>query len=224
MNKNIFAGLIVLVLATLACGLPSINTGGTNTPAVPPVDNNLLFQDDFSDTGSGWDRYEDTDMYTDYDNGVYRIKVYVPNYWSWANPGQSFSSDVSISVNATMSGGPVDNAFGVICRYKDVENYYIIIISSDGYAGIARRFEGSDIQLISGDAMITSDAINQGAGATNKVQADCIGNTITLTVNGTKILTATDASITSGDVGLVASSFSEGGVDITFDDFVVTKP
>jgi hypothetical protein len=224
MNKKILAGLIALVLVSLACTLPSIPTIGTAPDTNTSVDNMLLFQDDFSETNSGWDRYEETDMYTDYDNGMYRIDVLVPNYWAWATPGQSFQNDVSISVNATMTGGPVDNAFGILCRHKDVENFYIFMISSDGYAGIARRIAGGDIELISGETMIASDAIHQGVNISNAIQANCIGNSFSLFVNGTLVLTASDDSINNGDVGLIATSFSEGGVDISFDNFAVYRP
>jgi hypothetical protein len=226
MNKKILAALTVLALVTLACALPSLGgrytTGSDDGGSV--VDNNLLFMDDFSDTGSGWDRYQDELVSTDYFNDAYRIQVFTPAYWAWAIPNQYFSGDVRVTVHGTMRGGPLDNAFGVICRHKDVENFYLFMISSDGYVGIGRRINGSDLELISGDSLVTSDAILQGQGATNAIQADCIGSTLTLTVNGTQVLTVTDTSLTSGDVGLAASTFSESGVDILFDNFTVMRP
>lgn len=226
MNKKLFAALAVLALVTLACALPSIGGGdtGVSDDGGSVVDSSLLFMDDFSDTGSGWDRYQDDLVSTDYYNDVYRIQVFTPSYWAWATPYQDFSGDVRITAHGTMNAGPLDNAFGVICRHKDVENFYIFMISSDGYVGIGRRLNGGDIELISGESMVTSDAILQGQGATNAIQADCIGSTLTLTVNGTQVLTATDTNLTSGDVGLAASTFSEAGVDILFDNFTVMRP
>ena len=67
------------------------------------------------------------------------------------------------------------------------------------------------------------DGINQGA-STNHIEGDCIGNTLTLYVNGTLLMTATDSSFSSGDVGLIAQAFSTGGVDMLFHNFLVTAP
>ena len=43
----------------------------------PPVESgSVLFQDDFSRTASGWDRYSDDTYLTDYMDGGYRIAVF----------------------------------------------------------------------------------------------------------------------------------------------------
>jgi hypothetical protein len=111
---------------------------------------------------------------------------------------------------------------GIICRYQDFDNFYLFMISSDGFAGIA-RYMNNTFSMLSGESMEQSDAINQGA-KTNHVEAGCIGNDLVLLVNGTQIATASDTSFSGGDVGLFAKSFNEGGVDILFDNLVVSKP
>lgn len=215
MNKKIFAGLLVLVLATLACGLPS--NGGTTT------DSNVLFQDDFSDTGSGWATLNDSDGVMDYSNGAFQMMVSSSDLLLFTTAGQNLQADVVVDVDTYKAGGPDDNAFGLICRYVDTDNFYFFVISSDGYAAIA-KYVGNELTILTGDGVMeTTDAINQGA-ASNHITASCVGSTLTLTVNGTQLYSITDTSFSSGDVGFVAKSFSEGGVDITFDDLVVTKP
>ncbi|MBI4732591.1 MAG: hypothetical protein HY781_10820 [Chloroflexi bacterium] len=216
MNKKLILPLAILVLATLACTLPSL------PGADPDGDPNTLFTDDFSDTGSGWDVYSDSSGSVDYAGDGYRILVTATDLLLWGNPYQDFQNDLRIAVDATKSGGPDDNALGVICRYQDVDNFYLFIISSDGYAGIA-MYKNNEFSLLSGEFMDLSDAVNQGA-TTNHIEATCIGSTLTLLVNGTQAATATDASFSGGDVGLFAKSFSEGNVDILFDNLVVSKP
>jgi len=71
--------------------------------------------------------------------------------------------------------------------------------------------------------MTSYSSINLGA-ATNHLRADCIGNTLTLYVNGSQGASATDSSVSGGDVGLVARTFEVDGTDIMFDNFVVYKP
>ena len=58
----------------------------------------------------------------------------------------------------------------------------------------------------------------------NHIRADCIGNELTLYVNGQQVATATDSEFTGGDIGVIAGTFSTPGTDIHFDNFVVTRP
>jgi len=213
MKSRIFAFIALLAMVALSCGIPSTSTSSKT-----------LFKDDFSNTGSGWDSVSDSSGVTDYYNGAYRIEVLTDGLSIWANPSKSFPSDVRVEVDATKNGGPDDNAFGVICRYQDNDNFYRFYVTSDGYIGIVKRQGGSATVISSADGKLQKvDGINQGA-ATNHIRGDCIGSTLTLYVNGTQVATATDTSFTSGDVGLIAQAFSTGGVDILFDNFTVTAP
>lgn len=226
MNKKVFFALAVLVLVALACSFSTVNTPTTQPPAGGGGNTRqILFQDDFSNTNSGWDRINDDSYSTNYENGGYRINIVPSSYAVFANPYQSFQNDVRVEVDATKIGGPDDNnAFGVICRYQDVDNFYFFYISSDGYVGIGIDNAGTKTFISSSDGYMTTDSsINQGA-ASNHLRADCIGNTLTLFVNGTQVATATDGTFTGGDVGLVARTFTVAGTDIMFDNFFVYKP
>ncbi len=216
MNKLFLIPAGILLLINQACTLPSL-PGQSNG-----AETNVLFSDDFSAASSGWDEYSDSDGSVAYAGGGYRIQVASTEMMLWGNPAQDFQNDVRIAVDVTQSDGPDDNAMGIICRYQDVDNFYLFMISSDGFAGIA-RYMNNTFTMLSGESMEQSDAINQGA-MTNHVEAGCIGDDLTLLVNGTQIATASDVSFSGGDVGLFAKSFSEGGVDILFDNLVVSKP
>ncbi|MBE9524142.1 MAG: hypothetical protein IMY76_03520 [Chloroflexi bacterium] len=216
MKKNIYliAILVALLMATLACSV-------LETDITPELPQSLLFQDDFSDTSSGWDQVDTTEGSTDYENGYYRIVVYTDNMDVWANPGLTFT-DTLIEVDATKAAGPDDNDLGVICRYQDVDNFYFFIISSDGYFAVGKVVDGEQL-LIDADQMYPSDAINQGTSA-NHIQADCVGSQLTFYVNGTELANVSDTTFSDGDVGLIAGTFSEAGADIHFDNFKVSKP
>jgi hypothetical protein len=85
------------------------------------------------------------------------------------------------------------------------------------------KMSGGTGNPIGQDTLLQSDQINQGA-TTNHIRFDCIGSTLTLYVNGTQIDQQTDSEYTTGNVGLVAGSFSTAGIDILFDNFIVYKP
>jgi hypothetical protein len=210
--------LSAILLTSLACqAANSILPSGEGRPE------DVLFQDDFSDPSSGWDRVSDEDGITDYDDGSYRILVNTTNTDIWSNPDLDFDfTDTSIFVDATASGGDEDNDFGVICRYQDDENFYFFVISSDGYYGIGKVSDNVQ-QLVGMESMPPNEAIRQGQ-LTNQLQADCIGSTLRFYVNGILLAETQDTDFTSGNVGLMAGSFANPGTDIHFDNFVVKKP
>jgi hypothetical protein len=215
MNKKLVLAFAVLALSALACGF-DFNTGGADE------DSNVLFQDDFSSTSSGWDRSTFEAGSTDYENGSYRITVLEESYSVWANPGREYD-DVHVEVDATKSGGPDDNEFGIICRYQNAENFYVGVLTSDGYYGFWKRVSGAELELIGMELLGTSEEINLG-DASNHLRLDCIGDTLSLYANGTLVGEVQDSTLTSGDVGLYAGTFEQAGADILFDNFVVYRP
>lgn len=218
-NQRILIVFAFLVLASLACQATS--GGGSTTADQPAQPSNLLFQDDFSDSSSGWDQVTTETGITDYTNDAYRIYVNETGTDVWANPGLEFT-DVTVEVEARKMDGPDDNDFGVICRSVDISNFYFFVISSDGYYGIGKISDAGQ-ELIGMDAMQPSESILQGE-TTNTIRADCIGNSLSLYVNGDKLAEVQDSQFSNGDVGLIAGSFDTPGTDILFDNFSVTRP
>ncbi len=206
----------LLVALSLACSLSPVTS-----PSGPQSSGDILFQDDFSNTSSGWDSVRTDEGMTDYDGGSYRIVVGNSQSDFWANPGLSFQ-DVRVEVDATKDGGSDNNDYGIICRYQDTKNFYAFFISSDGYYAIAKIVNG-EYNLIGFDSMQPSDTIRQGS-ATNTVRADCVGSSLTLYVNGDQVHSVDDDAYASGDVGLIAGTFDTPGTDILFDNFAVYRP
>ena len=209
--KRHFAIIIAILLgATLAC-----------QATTPTNESDVLFQDDFSDPNSGWDKIATEGGITNYEDGIYRIFVDQASTDVWANPGLDFS-DVIIEVSAKKVGGADDNDFGVLCRSVDTNNFYFFIISSDGYYGIGKVVDGQQ-SLIGMDAMEPSEVIKKGEEM-NWLHAECVGSRLALWVNDQKIKQVEDTQFTQGDVGLIAGSFDTPGTDIHFDNFSVRKP
>lgn len=198
--------------------LPSIVQNPRGITAAP----GLLFSDDFSDTGSGWDRVDEADYLTDYYQDAYRITINSDQSDSWANPDDNVFGDVIVEVDATKNAGPDDNDFGIICRYQGMDQFYYAVISSDGYFGITKVTPDSSL-LLGRDSLEFSDAINQGV-TDNHIRLECTGNQLTLSVNGTQIDQQNDDEYTSGNVGLIAGTYETPGTDILFDNFIVFQP
>jgi hypothetical protein len=129
---------------------------------------------------------------------------------------------VSIEVDATKVSGADDNYFGILCRYQDDQNYYYFLVSSNGYYVIGKYKNGQYIALIK-DGWLYSDYIHQGE-TTNRLRADCIGNTLALYINDSRLSEVDDSDFGLGDIGLTAASLNTAGTEILFDNFVARRP
>ncbi len=156
----------------------------------------------------------------DYYSGSYRMLVNARQVNFWTSPHKDYT-DVRIEVDAGKLGGPDENRIGLICR-SNGKDYYFFLISSDGYYGIG-IFTKGQAALLGQSQMQYSDKIKIGTNV-NHLRADCSGDTLTLYANGFQLAQVHDPNFTHGDVGLLAGTFDQPGVDIVFDNFVVAKP
>lgn len=239
---NVFALiLIVLIMAALACKavLPATPVGDAPAQASPTVEGlqleedqelseptpvtaeKVIYQDSFDDQTSGWQRSQDATGSVDYAGGSYRIFVNQPDYLLWSTAGVDLS-DVQVEVRAAKVSGPDDNQFGVICRYQDEDNFYFLVISSDGYYAIGKIKDGL-ITVLGAEGMHYNEHIHQGE-TTNQIRARCSGSRLELFANDTRLGNVEDLDFSTGDVGLLVGTFDVQGADILFDDFVVTQP
>ena len=211
-----FVVTTTLLLASLSCQLASFES----RPEEAGESGRILFQDDFSDPSSGWNRVNTPSGISDYNDGAYRIFVNQAFTDIWSLSGSAFG-DAIIEVDTLKVGGPRDNRFGLICR-ADGDRFYLFVISSDGFYGIGKA-SGEEYTLIGMESMQPSSAIVQGT-ALNRLRADCVGQTLALYVNGQLVKLVQDSEFVSGDIGLIVGTYAIPGTDILFDNFVVIEP
>jgi hypothetical protein len=207
------------MIVTLGCSFGNGSTGDLGTEGANP---DILFQDDFSDNTGDWYTYIDDNGITDYESEGFRIHINEPNAYHWTNPSKKFT-DTRIEVEATKLSGPEGNDFGIICRYQDDNNFYFFTISSDGYFAIAKLVDG--VETLIGKEELGFDEVTINSGeTTNLIRADCKGSSLTLYANGKQLSKVQDTEFTSGDIGLIASTYEESGTDILFDNLIVRVP
>jgi hypothetical protein len=190
---------------------------------IGPVGDTALFADDFSDPDSGWDVRETENGGTGYVDGRYFIRIDTPKFQLWSSPGQSFDDDVIVEAIAGLASGPEENEMGVFCRYQDRQNFMYASIGTDGYYAIV-EIKDDEATILTGDGQFQrSDVIPIGSEA-YYLQLACVDDQYTLLVNGEEIDSAASDAFTGGDVGLLAGTFEQGGVEVLFDDFRVIAP
>ncbi|MDX1615961.1 MAG: hypothetical protein R3300_16730 [Candidatus Promineifilaceae bacterium] len=213
------AGLLLLAVALSACA-----DGPFGGPDACDQDS-ALFVDEFDgEQECGWVLYQGSGGSVQIQDGALILESGQPGQIWWTNAGRQFD-DVRIATTVRRVSGPEDNAFGIICRYQSKDNFYLFLISSDGFYAIGKYQSGSpQIEYLTGDGEFQfSEAINQGA-ASNDLIATCQGNELSMAVNGTQLATVTDPTFVTGDIGLGASTFQPGTAIIAFEQIRVDLP
>jgi hypothetical protein len=192
-----------------------------------PRADGVILEDDFSNSQSGWDTYTGADITTNYDAGRYLVAVETPNRDGFGLAGLDLN-DMRISVEAQASGGPRDNAYGLICRHTrsgDSNSFYFFLISSDGYYGVGKVVNQTKRTFLNPARNFEPlAAIKTGEGEVNELEATCQGSRLSFVVNGVAAGSFEDDALTHGDVGLIVGTFNEGGVRIHFDNVVIWQP
>jgi hypothetical protein len=217
--------LIITLLTFLLLSLTACNLIENNEPAQCD-DGGTLFTDEFvSNVNCGWVLYEETNgTGVEIQDGLLQMSSSQPGQFWWTNPGRNFA-DTIITTTARQASGPNNNAYGVQCRYQSPQNFYIFLISGDGYYAIGKFQTGSDqIQYLTGGGQFQyAEAINQGV-ATNTIRATCVGNELSLAVNGILLDTVVDPTFVTGDIGLGVTTFDPGTAVVQFENISVIQP
>jgi len=206
---------VLLLLSFLLAGCASAQI--PVAPVAKPGE--ILYQEEFEDNTTGWDRVANEHGIMDYDSGGYRFLVKQADYNLWSTPEKNFK-DVRVEADVFRLNGADENRAGLMCRYQNGD-YYFFIISNDGYYGVG-KYIGGQILLLGQTSMQASEFIEKEA--VNHLRADCIGDTLTFYVNFNQVAAVKDADFPNGDVGMLAGAFAQPGVDVLFDHFVVIQP
>ncbi|MGB9897015.1 hypothetical protein [Thermanaerothrix sp.] len=215
---------IIAIARTVLVLLWLVGMGGCDRiNSLTPSDSqdHLWFYDDFSDPQRGWQQWESEQAKIVNQEGGLRFSINAPYYDYWSLAGIQIE-DAILAVEARVVGGPLNNDFGLICRYQNPGQFYAFIISSDGYAGIAVVDE-EGYHLLTGTTLTYFASLERDR-STYLLRADCIGPRLTLYVDREKLLETEDHRYNSGDVGVFAGTFDQVGVEVIFDNFYVFKP
>jgi len=181
----------------------------------------ILFSDDFSDEAGGWDTYSAEYGSVFYEDGWLHLVNNNPAAYATGTWANQYFTDFILEVETKLVAGSDNNWHIVQCRHRDSSNYYRFGIGADGYYFISKFTSGNWIGLASATY---SSYINQGTGAINLIHIECIESSLSLSVNGHLLWEGTDATLTSGDIVLVANALAGTFTEVAFDNIVVSEP
>lgn len=212
MKKTRLFILLSVCLSLLACQVPLLAE-----PLAAPGE--VLYQDDFSDTSRPWPVGDFPGGVSAYVEGEYQVELFVPQIQFLAVSGQKYR-DVQVEVEIRQARGGRENLIGLVCRYRDGWNYYFFVISADGYFGLGKVREGQAHLLGQSQMSYSRDLHPQQ----NHLALLCLASTLIGRINGQTVALAEDSDFPRGDVGLLVGARQEGGVQVYFDNFRVTRP
>jgi|GEM_PF-531509 hypothetical protein len=231
--------VIVLILASGCTSTPSQPPGTptktfthtptktptpTITPTPTPIQKTVLFSDDLSRWRSDWDsEYNGPSGKIFYSGGALHIRdINPPDGMLYQELNKKYS-DFTVDVDMTMVDGTIDNWQSVGVRCKDLDNYYHLSISADGYYAII-KWQNGIRYCLSGTGPIRSSYIKTGVGETNHVHGEANKNTLSLFVNGHHLSTVTDSSFREGTLDLSVNAMSPNSFsEVAFKNFIISS-
>lgn len=199
-----FLTFVMLMVILAAC----------NPPPAPTA--RLPYETGFDNAGQ-WMQIADRQADISVQDGQLHIVVKQPDTLAWSVAGLALA-DFTLDVDAEPLDGPDDNGYGIIARRVDDENLYSFQISGDGYFIIQKRVKGEWTNL-AGDWQ-AAQAIRPGRQV-NHLRVTCQGNVLTFAANDVQLAQVTDGDLARGDIGMIASTFSEPDVHVAFDNVAV---
>ena len=226
-------GVLLLLIAAVAV-LLWLRRTPTETPAAAPTAKPtialirttpvnkalvLKYEDDFSDSSSGWDDAFGQSYTKQYGNNQYHIEITTSNLVVWGLANRN-AADFEMEVEATSQTADTGITYGIIFRYVDDNNYYRFDISPDGFFLLTKFENGEWHTLVDWTA---SDAINTGQ-TTNVLKVSAFGNEIAVFANGQELARITDDSFSSGNFGFFTSTFDSDHSWVSFDNLKLWAP
>ncbi len=162
-----------------------------------------------------WNTSNDPEYGAELVDGVYRMKVNTANWMVWSESSKVASDNIIMDLDTELISGSVKNTQGMICRYLDDENFYMLTVGNDGWVEIMKIYQGEQTQLFGEFVDALVDPVR------NHLQGFCIGDRLILYVNGKLGAEVQDSDLTFGDAGLIMGSYDEPQVTVDFDNFTV---
>jgi hypothetical protein len=213
------------VPSTLTIPPPSA-TAEPATPTIEPPQRD--FTEDFDGTLPYWsflqvDNGRPADLPT-VDGGFLRFDLPQPNQWVYALYGAQEYPDVRVDALVTTSAGQ-GGAAGIVCRYSEKNGWYEFNIYADQTYVLlfGQWLKAGAVARYTPIVRSASEKIKTGE---NEIGLECKGDILTPFINGTQMMRREEKlfGLTSGQIGISASSFEAVPLQISYDWVKISEP
>lgn len=178
---------------------------------------------DSFDEETSWRSGDDFEASGGVIDGVYRFSMTQATGSVWTTAGKQFGNGV-YQVDVVQKEGPIDAGYGMMLRVDDeTDSFYLFEISGDGYVWIGRCLQGcEEQQILVNNWWFESTAVIQGLNVVNQLRVSADHGNLLFYVNDVEVGRFTDYSFAQGDIGLYVETLGTGGVQVDFDNFIIT--
>lgn len=202
---------------TLTPSLFNTPLPATATPAPPPIIGSLIYQDDFTHPGL-WTTGQFTMGAIAYGNGELSLAISQPRGVLISPRAESALSDFYLEVTAIPSLCLDGDNYGIEFRETSPYDFYRFIVSCNGQVRL-ERLKGGEGQVLH-DWSASAQALPNHTG-TYKLGVWAVGNDLRLYIENVLQFSVSDASLSSGGLGLYARSMGDTAVTISFANLAV---
>lgn len=218
MRHEAHLGWALILLCAASCD--AAEEAGIEVGPTPPAGVQLVF-DDFETIDPNWITGELESGVIWIADGELRMRNLTESGVSLTAIYDDRSSGQIIDVDVKLVAGTDDNWQTILCRNQG-NSYYDLGISADGYYLIDIWVDGEKLDKSLGPT--ASSHILTGTDVVNAVHVECIGDRLSLSVNGSLIAELNDTSLTNGSVGLSVNALSDEFSEVAFDNFRLAVP
>ncbi len=182
----------------------------------------VLYQDDFTNPGSGWPSLDFDSYYNGYhEPEYYHVEVHTPNDYELVPvPGleglADFTAEIKVFVDPNNTAAQGDFRYGLAFR-RSGKQYYAFTISprSQQWTVIKSSPDGLE-QLQAG-----SDSSLQGLETENTLRVDAKGTSFFFHINDRVVAQVDDSAYASGELGFFVQTFDSPKVHVHYDALTV---
>ncbi len=192
-------------------------------PQPPEPQGAVLYQDDFTDSTSGWPEAKFDNYFVGYHEPTYyHVEIDSPNYHATVFvPGKKIFDDTTIQVSAhvvpdkTAASG--DFVYGIAFR-RSGDNYYAFVVSPRSQKWLLLKSSPNTLSVLAQGA----DTSLHAADVDDLLRVDAQGSTFSLHINGRLVAEVSDKDYASGEVGFYVQTYDSQQVHIHFDDLLIS--
>lgn len=194
-----------------------------NLPGSGP-DRDVLFEETFDlQSGGSWQLEADSEGRAEIIDGQLLLTIEKPATVQYVTLDNRVFADFIVDVEATQVNGRAGSSYGLLLRMAAPGQFYRFEITTNGEYAVERHDgEGSWTRLT--DGWQESEAIVQGVNQTNTLRVAVVGNRFSFYANETLLTQVFDDNYTTGALALDAGTFNQDGLQVSFDNVVVTAP
>jgi hypothetical protein len=184
-----------------------------------PAGSKVQLEETFPDKGAGWVNASTKAKYGAYERTAYQFTLSAPGQLGLTYyENKRFTDTITNSLVMQVTSSE-DAFFAGVCRYTNIENYYLFMVTSDGRYSI-QKVENDQFSVLVPWTFSPIIPVNRDL----KLNVACVEKTLTMGVNGIPLTQVNNASHWRGLPGLAAGTFRNGQYAVAFDDLVIMTP